>query len=95
MSESDDAAMRLSESSGSWTQSTRSGTAPASTTHAASSALCPAMYPSAHAADSLTPGSNSSRHCTRESRAPLSTTACASGGECFATALRTNAAACL
>ena len=43
MSESDDAAMRLSESSGSWTQSTRSGTAPASTTQDASSALCPAM----------------------------------------------------
>lgn len=57
------------------TQSTRSATAPESTTVPASSALCPAMYPSAHAADSFTPGSNSSRHATSESSAPLSTTA--------------------
>jgi hypothetical protein len=95
MSLSDDAAMRFRESSGSWTQSTNRGTAPASTTVDANSALCPAMYPSAHAALSLTPGSNSSKHITRASSAPESTTACANAGECFATARNTNAAACL
>lgn len=58
-------------------------------------ALCCAIYPMAHAADSLTVGSNSSRHGTKASKAPESTTALASSGECLATARNTKAAAFL
>ena len=43
ISERAEAAMRFKESSGSWIQSTRRGTAPESTTDWANSALCRAM----------------------------------------------------
>ena len=76
-------------------QSTNKGTAPASTTAYAKSAVCLAIYLNAEAAASLTLGSNSSKHITSYSRAPESTTDLASVGECFATHLKTNAAAFL
>lgn len=85
----------FNDNSGSYTQRTSKGTAPASTTALANYPLCLAMCPSAHAADSFTPGSNSSRQVTKASKAPLSTTAKANSGECLATALSTKAAAFL
>lgn len=80
---------------GYWTQSTRRGTAPTSTTDMANSGVCLAMYDRAHAAAYFTVGSNSYKHTTNAYRAPESTTAFASCVECLATALRTKAAAFL